>query len=165
MGCEEKTSIKLATMRSLEECSAILEESDLGQKYFVNNKGDYIGRELLEEGFNNNEISVLQVGEDSETVGFSWIQARGIFHWFPFLHVVAVSKKYRKLGYGSMLMEHFESLCRTDYKSDKAFLVVANKNIIAKGLYQRLGYKEVGSIPNLYIENADEVLMYKEIIK
>jgi ribosomal protein S18 acetylase RimI-like enzyme len=41
------------------------------------------------------------------------------------------------------------------------FLVVADFNPEAKRLYERVGYIEVGAIPNLYREGMTEYLMMK----
>lgn len=163
MECRKIIDIIPATIDDLQRCSKILEQSELGQKYFVNSNGEFICKELLKEGFDNNEIHISKINDSSEIIGFSWIQPRGMFHWFPFLHVVVISKKYQGMGYGRRHMEHFESLCSKEYKVDKAFLIVSEDNERAIGLYQHLGYKNIGNIPSLFIKDIDEVLMYKDI--
>ena len=158
-----KTAFTKADKFFIKECSRILGESELGQKYFVNSNGKYIGAELLKEGFENDDIYVTIHENGNEVIAFSWILKRGIFNWFPFLHVMVVSKPYRCKGYGKEHLKNFEQLCIHEYKADKGFLMVADSNTYAKNLYLNMGYKIVGTIPSLLIEGINEVLMYKEI--
>jgi ribosomal protein S18 acetylase RimI-like enzyme len=58
-------------------------------------------------------------------------------------------------------MEYFEKVVSEG--CSKVFLVVADFNPRAKQLYQRIGYKEVGKIPNLYKNGITEYLMMKEL--
>ncbi|WP_242960832.1 GNAT family N-acetyltransferase [Clostridium peptidivorans] len=91
--------------------------------------------------------------------GFIWFILDGIFHSFPYLHIIAVKEESRKHGIGKKLLKFFEDICFKDYT--KLFLVVADFNPDAKILYERIGYIEVGSIPNLYREGITEYLMMK----
>lgn len=163
MSSNKSIDIIPATLADLQCCSDILEQTELGQKYFINNTGNYIGKELLKEGFDKNEIYISKAKESSQITGFSWIQPRGMFHWFPFLHVVAISKHYEGMGYGKMHMKHFESLSSNEHKSDKVFLMVSQDNDRAISLYKHLEYKVIGHVPSLFIKDIGEVLMYKDI--
>ena len=74
-----------AEKKHLESCSQILENTKLGRLYFLDGNGQYIGHSLLLEGFQNDDIYVSYDKEHpSDIIGFSWIQKRGIFNWFPF---------------------------------------------------------------------------------
>lgn len=157
---EKNINIIRANIDYLTICSDILKDSELGMKYFINANGEYIGKELLKEGFDNNEIYV-SVTEDGSSLGFSWIQERGIFHWFPFLHVVAVDKEHRGNGYGTLHLKHFEKMCVTEFEAHKSFLMVGDYNEKAIELYKHLGYKQVGNIPDLFVKGINEILMYK----
>lgn len=148
----------------LKECSKILEDSELGQKYFLDSSGKYIGEKLLSEGFENSEVYVsLNDNQQSQVIGFSWIQERGIFNWFPFLHVVAIASSFQGQGYGKLHMKHFEKICIHDFKADKGFLMVGQYNAKAIKLYKDLGYEVVGNVPNLFVNGINETLMYKEM--
>lgn len=154
-----------ASKMNLQACSEILKDSHLGQKYFINSNGSYIGKKLLEEGFENDEIYISRYkNSSSKIVGFSWIQERGIFNWFPFLHVIAVSRQHRGMGYGKFHLEHFDHLCRTSFETDKGFLMVGEYNKKAIELYKRSGYKLIGKVPSLFLKEIDELLFYKDII-
>lgn len=157
--------IFLASEKYLKECSKILESSVLGQKYFVDRTGDYVGERLLKEGFENNEVYVSVMNEEQpQVIGFSWIQERGIFNWFPFLHVVAIAPSHRGHGYGKVHMKHFEKMCINEFKSHKGFLMVGEYNDKAIKLYSNQGYNVIGKVPNLFVNGIDEILMYKQMI-
>ncbi len=91
--------------------------------------------------------------------GFMWIILDGIFHSFPYLHIVAVKQESRNQGIGKKLLKFFEDSCLKDFS--KIFLVVADFNPDAKRLYEKNGYIQVGAIPNLYMDGITEHLMMK----
>jgi len=139
----------------LVDCKIALEESELG-RYFE--EGEAI--KALREGIFKGEIFVA-INKESVCLGFIWFILNGAFHSYPYLHIIAVKEEFRNLGIGKKLLKHFEeTTCKT---SSKLFLVVADFNPRAKQLYQSIGYKEVGIIPNLYKKGVTECLMIKEI--
>ncbi len=138
----------------LDDCEDALVNSDLGKRYF-SEKGS--ARKSLEEGFYKNEIYVAV--EYNHCKGFIWVINNGIFHSFPYIHIVAVKSEYRGQGIGEVLLRFVENECFTDYS--KLFLVVADFNPNAKRLYERLGYTEIGEIPDLYRKGIRECLMMK----
>lgn len=152
--------IEKADQSRLGDCASILEGSELGRRYFADADGRYIGEELLREGFEKGEVSVA-LDEGGACLGFAWIQLNGIFHWFPFLHVVAVREDLRGCGIGSLLMERFERAAFVEDRSPKAFLMVADFNAEAIALYERRGYERVGAVPGLFLPGVDEILMMK----
>lgn len=79
-------------------------------------------------------IVLIAINEENIVLGFIWVILNGIFHSFPYLH-----------------------------DNSKLFLVVADFNPRAKNLYKSIGYKEIGSIPDLYKKGVTEFLMMKEI--
>lgn len=155
-----KISIEKGTVEHLEACAQILEDSVLGQKYFLNRNKQYIGQQLLREGFEKGEIYIA-LTETGECVGFAWIILNGIFHWFPFLHVVAVKRDARGNGIGKQLMAFFEELGFVQDKSSKLFLCVDSFSTEAIGLYKALGYQEVGPIPDMFVPGVTTFLMMK----
>ncbi len=138
----------------LDDCEDALVNSELGKRYF-SEKGS--ARKSLEEGFCKNEIYVAV--EYNHCKGFIWVIKNGIFHSFPYIHIVAVKSQNRGQGIGEVLLRFVENECFTDYS--KLFLVVADFNPNAKRLYERLGYTEIGEIPDLYRKGISECLMMK----
>jgi ribosomal protein S18 acetylase RimI-like enzyme len=150
----EITIVK-GSMKYIDDCEEALTNSELGRRYF-SKEGS--ARKALEEGFSKGEIH-LALDNNQGCKGFIWIIMEGIFHSFPYVHIVAVKKENRKQGIGKKLLSFFEDLCFKDYT--KLFLVVADFNPDAKMLYESIGYIEVGAIPNLYREGITEHLMMK----
>ena len=109
----------------------------------------YWGNNIREEVFHGNQ----------NCKDFIWFILDGVFHSFPYLHIIAVKKENRKLGVGKKLLEFFEDICFKDH--GKLFLVVADFNPDAKMIYERIGYIEVGIIPGLYRDGITEYLMMK----
>ena len=150
-----KITITKGNIDYINDCEAALVNSELGIRYF-SEKGS--ARKTLEEGFAKEEIYIA-LDNNQRCMGFIWIILDGIFHSFPYLHIIAVKEEYRRNGVGKKLLKFFEEICFKDYT--KVFLVVADFNPNAKRLYEKIGYIEVGSIPNLYREGITESLMMK----
>lgn len=89
--------------------------------------------------------------------------------WATARHVarlgIIVKKEFRNIGVGKALMRAAEEAARTQ-RYDKIILSTFESNIIAKALYESLGYRFVGKrekhflMPKGYI---DEILMEKLI--
>jgi len=138
----------------LDDCEDALVNSELGGRYF-SEKGS--ARKSLEEGFSKNEIYVAV--DNNNCKGFIWVILNGIFHSFPYIHIVAVKSENRGQGIGEVLLRFVEEEYFSNYS--KLFLVVADFNPKAKRLYERIGYSEIGEIPDLYRKGISECLMIK----
>lgn len=136
-------------------CEDALVNSELGRRYF-SEKGS--ARKALEDGFNKNEIHVA-IDNEKNCIGFVWLILNGIFHSFPYIHIIAVKSEKRGQGIGKILLKFIEDLCFKKYS--KLFLVVAEFNPDAKRLYENLGYSQIGEVPNLYRKGITEYLMMK----
>ena len=152
-----KVNIVPAENKYLDDCVIALRKSELGRVYFLE---DDKAIKAIDEGISKKEIFVA-VNSEGICLGFIWFILKGAFHSFPYLHIIAVKEEFRSMGIGRILLKYFED---TTLKfSNKVFLVVADFNPKAKELYQRIGYKEIGIIPNLYKKGVNECLMMKEI--
>jgi ribosomal protein S18 acetylase RimI-like enzyme len=139
----------------LEVCASCLNNCVLGERYFYDRKHTV---EFLKDGFEKGEI-YLCVNDDT-VLGFMRIDLKGTFAKFPLLRVIAVNEKYRNQGIGKAMIEYYESMGFEE--SDKVFLLVSEFNTDAKRLYERLGYVEVGKIPDLYQKDTAEYFMMKK---
>jgi ribosomal protein S18 acetylase RimI-like enzyme len=139
----------------MKDCEEALIRSELGRRYFFTEGS---ARRALEEGFHKGEIYVA-LNTSGQCTGFLWIIPNGVFHSFPYLHIVAVKEEYRNHGIGKELIRFFEEISFIDHS--KVFLVVADFNPGARKLYEELGYLEVGPIPGLYRAGITETLMMK----
>jgi ribosomal protein S18 acetylase RimI-like enzyme len=151
-----KTIITKADKSHLADCTIALLHSKLGLEYFPTEEKAIMA---LTEGITKEEVFVA-VDEKGECLGFIWFILCGAFHSFPYLHIIAVREESRGLGIGKKLLSFFEEKVFPD--CSKVFLVVADFNPDAKRLYESLGYKQVGVLPNLYKEGVTEYLMMKE---
>lgn len=139
----------------INDCEDALVNSELGKRYF-SEKGS--ARKSLEEGFSKGEIYVA-INNDNDCKGFVWVVLNGIFHSFPYLHIIAVKSENRGQGIGKILLKFVEDVyCKNN---SKLFLVVADFNPDAKRLYESMGYSVIGDIPNLYRNGITECLMMK----
>ena len=147
-------TIVKGNINHIDDCEAALVNSELGKRYF-SEKGS--ARKSLEEGFCKNEIYVAV--ENNNCKGFVWVILNGIFHSFPYIHIIAVKNETRGQGIGKALLRFVEKEYFANYS--KIFLVVGDFNSNAKRLYERIGYSEIGEIPNLYRQGISECLMMK----
>jgi ribosomal protein S18 acetylase RimI-like enzyme len=150
-------TITKAQMQYLEDCKVALVKSKLGQVYFPLEEK---ALSTLTEGITKGEIFVaVDEDEGEECLGFIWFTLEGAFHSFPYLHIIAVKEAFRGMGIGRKLLHFFEETAFTHHS--KVFLVVADFNSEARRLYERLGYQQVGAIPDLYKDGVTEYLMMK----
>lgn len=147
--------IEKGSRKFLKDCESALKNSVLGTKYF---SVEGSAGKALEEGFENEEIFLAFDNKDN-CLGFVWVIMNGVFHSFPYLHIIAVKKEYRGMGIGRQLLRYIEELCFQN--SSKVFLVVADFNLEARKLYEAMGYREVGILPSLYRKGITEYLMMK----
>jgi len=139
----------------INDCEDALVNSELGKRYFSENGS---ARKSLEEGFSKGEIYVA-IDNDNNCKGFVWVILNGIFHSFPYIHIIAVKSENRGQGIGKILLKFVEDVYCKNYS--KLFLVVADFNLDSKRLYERIGYSAIGYIPNLYRNGITEYLMMK----
>lgn len=152
-----KINIVKAENKHLTDCKIALQESKLGEVYFPVEENAI---NAIHEGISKGEIFVA-LSDENKCLGFIWFIMKGAFHSYPYLHIVAVKKEFRNKGIGKELINFFEETASGT--KTKLFLVVADFNPDAKRLYQNIGYKEVGIIPNLYKQGVTEYLMMKEM--
>lgn len=141
-------------MAYLEDCEEALNHSELGRHYF---EREGSARSAVLEAIDNDKLYVAL--RNDQCIGFFYYLPKGAFHSFPLLHLIAIKEEYRRKGVGKIMMGYFEEMVFND--RDKTFLVVADFNPDGKLFYEKLGYRQVGIIPNLYREGINEHLMMK----
>ena len=147
--------IKKGNLQHINDCEEILVHSELGQRYF-SERGS--AKKAIREGLKQKQLFVAL--ESDICVGFVWYIPKGAFHSFPYLHIIAVEENHRGKGIGTKMIDYLEKIVFKD--TDKIFLVVADFNPSARQLYEKIGYRQVGEIPNLYRKGITEYLMMKE---
>lgn len=138
-------------------CEAALQESTLGDVYF-STPGKALA--AVREGIAKKQMQVA-VSADGGCLGFVWVIPEGSFHAFPYLHLIAVRQEFRGRGIGAGMLAKIEDSLREMHS--RLFLLVADFNADAKRLYVRLGYEEIGKLPDLYRNGVTEQLMMKRL--
>lgn len=155
----EITIVK-ADLGHIEDCVDALIHSDIGAIYFSD-----IGktRSMLADAVQRGEVFAALCAEE-RCLGFVWFMPKGVFGSYPYLHVLSVKEAYRGQGIGKQLLKYFEENASA-YLSTKYFLTVDDFNIRAKKLYESLGYRQVGVLPDFYKKGTSCFLMIKEITR
>jgi Acetyltransferases len=146
--------IETGSLAYLDDCEEALRDSELGKVYF---EKEGSAKNAVLEGLNSPSFYVAL--EKDQCVGFMYYIPEGAFHSFPYLHLIAVKAECRGKGVGKEMLEFLEDMV---FKTrDKIFLVVADFNPDGKRFYEKMGYRQVGVIPDLYRKGVNEYLMMK----
>jgi ribosomal protein S18 acetylase RimI-like enzyme len=98
------------------------------------------------------------ISGDGTLVGFCATLATGI-GFEPMLEYLCVDAQFRNNGVGTKLIRYFEEELFPD--ADNLYLFVADINPDAMRLYVRLGYLQVGALPNFNLPGQTEFLHRK----
>jgi ribosomal protein S18 acetylase RimI-like enzyme len=105
--------------------------------------------------------TVLALAVDGTLAGFAWIDRRGAFGRSAYLRMIAIDPGRRSRGLGAHLMRAFEAVAMTE--GADAFLLVSDFNDAAQRFYRRLGYVEVGRLPDYVTPGVAELLFWKRV--
>jgi ribosomal-protein-alanine N-acetyltransferase len=108
----------------------------------------------------NPEYLVFLAHRGDTRYGFVLLHRRGVIG-SPYLATIAVDEQYRGRGIGARLIRFCEDHFRPHARH--MFLCVSSFNPRAKALYERLGYRQVGELPEYLIDGASEYLMHKRL--
>ena len=108
----------------------------------------------------NTEAIVFVAWAGSERAGFVLNHRRGVVG-SPYLATIAVEPRWRGHGIGTALIKHVEQFFRPDARH--LFLCVSSFNPRARALYERVGFRQVGELPEYFIPDASEILMHKRL--
>lgn len=109
---------------------------------------------------NDPEFQIYISKTDGQRSGFLVLDPRG-FAGAPYLKSIAIAAEFRGRGLGTKLLAFAEEVFRP--RSRHLFLCVSSFNEGARKLYERLGYEPVGSVQDLAIEGASELIMFKRL--
>ncbi|MEZ4863322.1 MAG: GNAT family N-acetyltransferase [Caldilineaceae bacterium] len=91
--------------------------------------------------------------------GFVWYVARSAFQRGGYIMLIGVAATARSQGIGAALMAHAEATLFA--QADSIFLLVSDFNAAAQRFYQRLGYQQIGAIPDFVLPGVSELIFYK----
>ena len=92
-----------------------------------------------------------------ERAGFLVLNLKGALAGY--IQIVCVAPGFRNRGLGSRLVAFGED--RILRRSPNVFLCVSSFNAGARRLYERLGYRRVGELPDFLVPGHSETLMRK----
>lgn len=142
----------------LSACHEVFLDSALYDHYFSQE-----GRldKQLSTAISRGELWIALTSQD-EVAGCMWVEPDGFFGTFPYLALLGVKKSFRGMGIGHVLLETFIGVSRSlGYK--KCSLLVSHFNPRAKNLYQSLGFKKVGYVPDCILPGIHENIMVKDL--
>jgi ribosomal protein S18 acetylase RimI-like enzyme len=135
--------------------AALMAGDPLWQRYGVTEaSATWRLREGLAEGAT---IAVAEVGD--RPAGFVWYVERGAFARSGYIMLIGVQPGLRGRGIGAALMAHAEAaMCAS---AADVFLLVSDFNAAGQRFYERLGYVQVGALPD-YVASGVTELIYRK---
>jgi len=143
------------TIEHLNDCKEAWIKSELGRVYYSSD--EYLTSCLL-ESINQKQIYIA-LDESNNCLGYICIVFRGAFYEFPYCRSLAVKENYRGKGIGSALLKYYEQIGFLNFK--KLFILVSDFNHRAKKLYEKMGYIQIGMVPDLFKKGIAEYIMVK----
>jgi ribosomal protein S18 acetylase RimI-like enzyme len=112
----------------------------------------------FETRFLNGEL-LLAADGDEPACGFIWVIPNGGFGRWPYVRLIGVKGSQQRKGIGEALIRDVE----TRFDSTDLFLLVSDFNERAQQFYKRLGFEEVGAIPDLGLPDITELILRKKL--
>jgi len=95
-----------------------------------------------------------------EVVGFIWIVERGAFNRGGYVQLIGVQPSARGNSVGRALMQFAEA--QLFAQTREIFLLVSDFNTDAQRFYARLGYHQVGALPDYVVRGVSELIFWKK---
>lgn len=99
--------------------------------------------------------------KDGETVGFIIFTPEPVFARGGYIRAVAVDPVMRRRGVGEKLLAFAETVIAR--RSPHVYLCVSSFNRRGQMFYRSLGYKRVGTLPDLLVRGASEYIYWKRL--
>lgn len=147
----------------LGKCTDIIFESGLGEWYYPSKEMLY---KQLKSGMERQDKIYVAKDSDEDIKGIVWYQQEGMFHVFPYLHMIAVKSDCQHQGIGRKLLDFYEYdalISGYNRLRTKVFLTVGDFNTYAERMYLNRGYVQIGEINDLYRKRTTEKL-YMRIV-
>ena len=105
--------------------------------------------------------TILVAEVNNAPVGFVWYATQGAFQRGGYVMLIGVASQARSQGIGQALMHQAEAQMFASVPS--IFLLVSDFNQAAQHFYRRLGYQQIGAIPDFVMPGITELIFYKHI--
>lgn len=144
-------TIQLATAEHLAEYYPVFDDSPLYDHYF---KGTDILHEWLDEYVKLGHVYVA-LSSKGEAVGIMHMEMDG-FAGLPYLNLLGVKKQYRGMGIGRKFLKMYIDICEKS-GAPNMFILTSTFNVRSAALYQSVGFRKIGIIPNFMKKGVDEI--------
>ena len=120
---------------------------------------DFWTPDLLKSELMGQTKTYIVAKQDGKIVGFA-----GAMLNFPEMEImnIVTKKTHRGNGIGRILLEKLIEIADKNH-FENVFLEVNQSNEVAKKLYEKAGFVEIGLRKNYYGENEDAIVMSKKI--
>lgn len=95
---------------------------------------------------------------EGRAVGFAHLLLKGGFGRSGYLKLLSVDEAARTRGVGAALMAEAESRL---LRPNGLFLLCTHTNAVARRFYERLGYRQVGEVPDYLTPGLAEVIYFR----
>lgn len=153
----DNTSLKIRPLlaRDIDVLAQIMAETPLWQRYGVDKARAAL---RLQSGLCE-QAAILVAELDHTPVGFVWFVEKGAFNRSGYIMLIAVEGTVRGKRIGEALMAQAEA--QLFAHNQDVFLLVSDFNLEAQRFYQRLGYVQVGAIPDYVVVGITELIFHK----
>lgn len=148
---------KIGNIEDVELYREVFLDSSLYDRYF--HQDDRLEKSLR-EALKKRELFIAM--HQSEVIAVMEIRFNGFFGAFPYLALLGVKKGWRNQGVGRRMLEFYEEAAR-QLGYSRSSLMVSSFNPRARNLYQSLGYKKIGMLPDAFKAGIDENIMVKDL--
>ena len=143
----------------LPACVQVLTQNELWKQYSITQeRAEHMLNQALQEG-----ASILVAKIDGQTTGFAWYSLHGAFHRSAYLRLIGVLPAWQGHHVGEALLKAAED-ASAEHVQDM-FLLVTHTNLSAQRFYQRMGYQQVGAIPDYVVKGITELIYQKRLFE
>lgn len=139
----------------IEPLAKLMATTPLWQRYHVTETS---AAQRLRSGLEQ-QATILVAETASAPVGFIWYVLKGAFNRSGYIMLIGVRADLRDQGVGQALMHAAEAAMFAEVGD--VFLLVSDFNQAAQTFYHRLGYQQVGAIPDYVLPGITELIFHK----
>lgn len=146
----KQIEVREAGIQDIPACAQIISTEDAWRVYGLDYLKSYDVLSTMDD--------VIYVAlKNEKVIGFITIKINGVGNVGAYVRMIAVNREYRGTGVGTVLVEYIQNLAKQNGKNN-IFLICSVENSNAKRFYERVGFKQVGILESLVIDNHDEIL-------
>lgn len=138
-------------------CAALMASAPLWQRYGVTEAS---AQAVLRQSLSDGGHGFVAVERDA-VAGFVLCYLRGAFVRSAYIRLIGVAASAQSQGVGAALMQAAEAEARQI--SPDMFLLVSDFNTAAQRFYRRLGYEQVGALPDYVLPSVSELIFRKRL--